>query len=100
VAAFAPSLVYLIWVRNTERFDREPYGRLLRVFFIGGALVAVIVAIILESLLLDLLDQQIARVYLVFGEDPNIITLILACVIAPFVEELAKSYGVFESGGS
>ena len=95
MAAFAPSLVYLIWVRNTERFDREPYGRLLRVFFIGGALVAVIVAIILESLLLDLLDQHIARVYLVFGEDPNIITLILACVIAPFVEELAKSYGVF-----
>jgi RsiW-degrading membrane proteinase PrsW (M82 family) len=31
----------------------------------------------------------------VFGENPNITTLVLACVIAPLVEELAKSYGVF-----
>lgn len=95
VAAFAPSLVYLIWVRNTERFQREPYGRLLRVFFLGGALVAVVIAIVLESLLLDLLDQNIGRVYVLFGENPNTVTLILACIIAPFVEELAKSYGVF-----
>lgn len=95
VAAFAPSLIYLIWMRNTERFQREPYGRLLRVFFIGGALISVVVAIVLESLLLDLLNQNVERVYLVFGENPNITTLLLACVIAPFVEELAKSYGVF-----
>jgi len=95
VAAFAPALIYLIWMRNTERFHREPYGRLLRVFFIGGALIAVVVAIFLESLLLDMLNQNVERVYLVFGENPTIITLVLACVIAPFVEELAKSYGVF-----
>lgn len=95
VAAFAPSLIYLVWMRNSERFEKEPYGRLLRVFFIGGALVSVVVAIILESLLLDLLNQNIDRVYLLFGENPNVTTLLLACVIAPFVEELAKSYGVF-----
>lgn len=64
-------------------------------FFIGGALIAVIIAVLLESLLLDILGQNVDRVYTVFGENPNIITLILACVIAPFVEELAKSYGVF-----
>jgi RsiW-degrading membrane proteinase PrsW (M82 family) len=95
VAAFAPSLAYLVWMRNTERFQKEPYGRLLRVFFIGGALISVVVAIILESLLLDLLNQNVERVYQVFGENPNITTLVLACVIAPLVEELAKSYGVF-----
>lgn len=95
MAAFAPSLAYLVWMRNTERFQKEPYGRLLRVFFIGGALISVVVAIILESLLLDLLNQNVERVYQVFGENPNITTLVLACVIAPLVEELAKSYGVF-----
>jgi len=95
VAAFAPSLAYLVWMRNTERFQKEPYGRLLRVFFIGGALISVVVAIILESILLDLLNQNVERVYQVFGENPNITTLVLACVIAPLVEELAKSYGVF-----
>ena len=95
VAAFAPSLVYLVWMRNSERFQREPYGRLLRVFFIGGALIAVVVAIVLESILLDLLNQNVDRVYEIFGQNPNITTLLLACVIAPFVEELAKSYGVF-----
>ena len=84
-----------MWVRNTERFHREPYGRLLRVFFIGGALIAVVVAVVLESLLLELLNQNINRVYLVFGENPSIVTLVLACIIAPFVEELAKSYGIF-----
>jgi RsiW-degrading membrane proteinase PrsW (M82 family) len=95
VAAFAPSLIYLIWMRNSERFQREPYGRLLRVFFIGGALVSVLVAIVFESLLLDLLNQNVQRVYQLFGENPNTTNLILACVIAPLVEELAKSYGVF-----
>jgi len=65
------------------------------VFFIGGALIAVVVAIFLESLLLDLFNQNIERVYVVFGEDPNIVNLVLACIIAPFVEELAKSYGIF-----
>ena len=95
MAAFAPSLAYLVWMRNTERFQKEPYGRLLRVFFIGGALISVVVAIILESILLDLLNQNVERVYQVFGENPNITTLVLACVIAPLVEELAKSYGVF-----
>lgn len=95
VAAFAPSLVYLVWMRNTEKFRKEPYGRLLRVFFVGGALISVVVAVTLESLLLDLLNQNVKRVYLVFGENPNITTLLLACVIAPLVEELAKSYGVF-----
>lgn len=95
VAAFAPALVYLIWMRNSERFHKEPYGRLLRVFFIGGALLAVALAIILESILLDLLNQNVERVYQLFGENPNITTLFLACIIAPFVEELAKSIGVF-----
>lgn len=95
VAAFAPSLIYLVWMRNTERFQREPYGRLLRVFFIGGAMISVVVAIVLESLLLDLMNQNVERVYQLFGENPNMTTLVLACVIAPLVEELAKSYGVF-----
>jgi len=82
-------------MRNSEKFQKEPYGRLLRVFFIGGALISVVVAIILESILLDLLNQNVERVYQLFGESPNITTLVLACVIAPLVEELAKSYGVF-----
>jgi RsiW-degrading membrane proteinase PrsW (M82 family) len=94
LVAFVPSLLYLVWIRNTERFSREPYGRLLWVFSIG-AILSVGVAIVLEIILSALFDQNIERVYQYLGENPNLSSLVLACVIAPVVEELAKALGVF-----
>jgi RsiW-degrading membrane proteinase PrsW (M82 family) len=94
LAAFVPSLVYLVWIRNTERFSREPYGRLIKVFAIGASL-SVVVAVAAEVILMTLYNQNIERVYQLLGDNPSLSTLILACVIAPLVEEFAKAMGVF-----
>lgn len=94
LAAFVPSLLYVVWIRNTERYGREPYGRLLRIF-IYGATLSVVVAVVLELLTMALLDMNIERVYEILGRDPSLTSLILAVVIAPLAEELAKGLGVF-----
>lgn len=94
LAAFVPSFIYLIWIRNTERFAPEPYGRLLRIFAYG-AIVSIVIAIVGELIATKLFNANIQRFYDVFGKNPNLTSLALAIVIAPLVEELAKSIGVF-----
>ena len=96
--AFVPSVIYMVWIRNTERFSREPYGRLVRVFAYG-AILSVGLAIVLELILMALYNQNLERVYYYFGDDPNLTTLVLACIIAPVVEELTKSVGIFRAKG-
>lgn len=95
LAAFIPSFVYLIWIRNTERFAPEPYGRLLRVFAYG-AVISIAIAILGELVATGLFNANIERFYDVFGKNPNLQSLALAVVIAPLVEELTKSIGVFK----
>lgn len=94
LAAFVPALVYLIWIRNTERFGREPYGRLLRIFILGATL-SVVTAVVLELLLMAVLSMNMDRVYEILGEDQTLESLILAVVIAPVVEEFTKGMSVF-----
>lgn len=94
LAAFVPSLIYLVWIRNTERYLREPYFRLIWVFILGATL-SVLLALMAEIILMNLYDENVERVYQLLGENPNISTLVLACVIAPLVEESAKAMGVF-----
>lgn len=93
VSAFAPPLLFLAWVRRTERFGREPWRGVLRTFA-WGAVFAVIIAVIL-SLLLFFLFNTVDRVYVFSGRFPNLQTIVLAIVIAPFAEELAKGLGVY-----
>ncbi len=94
IAAFLPSLLYVVWIRNTERFVREPYSRILRVF-IFGAVVSIAIAIIIETAALSAIQSSLERAYQVLSQNPNLITLILAVIIAPIVEEGAKALGVF-----
>lgn len=93
LVAFAPSLLYLVWIRNTEKHSREPYGTLIKVFAYGAVL-SVLMAVLFELILIALFDQNIERVYEFLGENPSIPTLVVACVIAPVVEELTKALGV------
>lgn len=93
LVAFVPSILYMVWIRNTEKHSREPYGMLLRVFAYGAVL-SVLIAILLELVLVSLFDQNIERVYEYLGEHPSIPMLVVVCVIAPFVEELTKALGV------
>ena len=93
VASFTPPLVFLGVVRRTERYGQEPLGRVLRTFA-WGAIFAVIIAILLSVLLLTVY-QEIDRVYVFSGRFPNLETIVLALVIAPFAEEFAKGVGVY-----
>ena len=94
VVAFVPSLIYLVWIRNTERYNKEPYRRVILVFVIGAS-VSIILAIVAESFAMILYNENAPRFYQIFGKDPTVGTLLLACVIAPLVEEFAKAIGVF-----
>ena len=93
IVAFVPSVVYVVWIRNTERFNKEPYGRLLRVF-VYGATFSIVLAVLLETFVLYLYKMNFGRVYELLGNNPNFETILLACVIAPFVEEATKTIGV------
>jgi RsiW-degrading membrane proteinase PrsW (M82 family) len=85
--AFVPSLLYMVRVRNWERFGKEPYMRLLMMFGFG-AFVAVIITLILSSLLLGEL-MRFERITAVGDEN-----FIGAVIVAPLVEELAKGLGL------
>lgn len=96
LVAFVPCILYLVWIRNTEKFSREPYKRLIAVFFFG-AIVSVLIAVVFELVLTIAFSQNIERVYEYLGENPSISVLILVCVIAPFVEEAAKGLGILRA---
>ncbi len=85
--AFIPSLIYMVIVRNTERFGREPYLRLMLMFGYG-AIVAVVITLVLSSIVLGELTR-FERLTAVGGEH-----FLGAVVVAPFVEELAKGLGL------
>ncbi len=89
IASFALPVVYMVWVRNTERHRREPLGAVLRTF-LWGAVFSVIIGVVL-SLVLFLAFSGIAPLYVFLARrfnDPQ--TVLLALVVAPLAEEFAK----------
>lgn len=92
-AGFLPSLIYLIIIRNTERFNREPWGMVLAVFA-RGAFYSVLIALIFEFFFYLVYNIHLERMYLFLKENPAIEGLIMACAIAPFVEEISKLFAV------
>jgi RsiW-degrading membrane proteinase PrsW (M82 family) len=97
VAAFLPSVIYMILIRNTEKYEREPWRTVVKVF-IWGAVFGVILAIIFSTILIILYNIAApTRAYQITGEDYTS-TFILAVIIAPFAEEFAKGLGVFSAG--
>lgn len=94
LAAFIPSFIYMVWIRNTERYAPEPYYRLVRVF-IYGAVVSIAIAVVAELIAVSLFNANIERIYDIFGKNPNLSSLVLAVIFAPLIEELSKSIGVF-----
>lgn len=79
--AFLPPIIYAIWIRNTEKYQREKWKPII-LCFIWGATIAVIAAIILEYILHFSLATSV--------DDRNVSALITVIIIAPFVEELTK----------
>src|SRR2546426_547504 len=56
IAAFALPLVYLVWIRNSPRYGREPWPTVLKTFA-WGAVFSVIIAIILSVVFILILGQ-------------------------------------------
>ncbi len=97
IAALLPALVYLAWVRKTERYQTEAWGPLLSSFFYG-ALFATVVAGILEAVLVGVgtqISQSVpAPEFTFLNGNSTLGALFLVLVIAPFVEEGMKAAGV------
>lgn len=94
LSSFLPPVIYMVWLRNSERFSKEPWSRVLTVFAFG-AVFGVIIAVALTLAIQMVLGSLVDRVYL-FGWDQDVfMPLLLVVVIAPFVEEGAKGIGVY-----
>jgi RsiW-degrading membrane proteinase PrsW (M82 family) len=79
--AFLPPVIYTIWIRNTEKFNREKWKPIF-LCFIWGATISIIAAIVLEIILHISLETSISN--------QNLFGLITVIIIAPFAEELTK----------
>jgi len=81
VMAFLPPIIYAVWIRNTEKYNREKWKPIF-LCFIWGATIAIIAAIFLEIILHISIEISI--------NDENLFGLITVVIIAPFAEELTK----------
>lgn len=94
ISAFALPLVFVWWIRNTKRVPRPPIGLVLKAFA-WGAVFSVIIALVVELLLTNSLENvETLTVFLAkhFSDVPTVIAVLIA---APVVEEAAKAVGVF-----
>lgn len=79
--AFLPPIIYAIWIRNTEKYERETWKPIF-VCFLWGATVAIVASLILELILDISLTISIG--------DKNILGLVTVIIVAPFAEEFTK----------
>jgi RsiW-degrading membrane proteinase PrsW (M82 family) len=96
--AFAPSIAYIIWIRNTEHYEREPWTRIFAVF-IWGAVFGVILALLFSYILIFIFGVVAPQgVYSAVEGNEYYYGFLLAVIIAPFAEEAAKGLGVYTAG--
>lgn len=97
LAAVVPSLIYLVWIRNSERYNRERWMHVLSVYLFG-MIISVIAAVLLESLAISVFYASGSIFSQGFWSyepyDPTLEIVVLAVVIAPLVEEWTKGWGV------
>ncbi len=97
IVSFIPALIYLGWIRGTERYGKEGWGPLLRAFFYG-ALFATITAAIVETIIVAagtaISQNYPGPEFLFLNGNSDAGAFFLVLVIAPFVEEALKGSGV------
>lgn len=79
--SFLPPIIFAIWIRNTEKYNREKWYPIF-LCFLWGATIAIIAAIVLEVILEIPLALSI--------KDYNTTGFLMIVVIAPFAEEYSK----------
>lgn len=94
-----PPLVYLSWVRKSETYGTEGWGPLIR-WFLYGALVATFVSAILELILSEAYAGIAIPNFSYLPKSANAQLIVLAVVIAPFIEEGMKGLGAYGARGS
>jgi RsiW-degrading membrane proteinase PrsW (M82 family) len=98
LVSLVPALIYLSWVRRTERFQTESWGPILRAFAYG-AFFATVVAAILEAIIVGLGTSVSQRFpgpeFLFLNGNSTLGAFFLVLVVAPFVEEALKGSGVY-----
>jgi protease PrsW len=90
-------LAYLSWIRKTERYQTEAWGPLLRAFGYG-AFVGTFVSLILELIASGIYNSVIQPdlgISTTSTQGAELSLLVLACVIAPFIEEGMKGLGAY-----
>tara|TARA_Y100000588_G_C14246440_1_gene921641 strand:- start:165 stop:1076 length:912 start_codon:yes stop_codon:yes gene_type:complete len=91
--AFLPSIAYLYWLRNLEKTDKEPW-ELLGQAFTWGALSSIFLALFISSALITIAHG-------IFGDgtffDVEIELFVGAVIVAPFVEEAVKPWGILRN---
>lgn len=95
--AFIPPIIYLIWIRNTEKFEREPWGR-IAITFMYGAGFGIVLGLLFSYIMVLTFGITFTRIYVSISEDEALMVLLLAVIIAPLAEEAAKGLGVFSAG--
>lgn len=90
-------LGYLAWVRKTERYNTEAWGPLLRAFAYG-AFIGTFVSAILEGIFLAAFSGVI-QPDLGLPGGANLSLVVLAVIVAPFIEEGMKGLGVWNMRG-
>ncbi len=102
IVALVPALVYLSWIRQTERYQQEPWGLLLA-GFAWGAIIATLVAALIEAALLyagaAVSSAVPAPEFTFLSPTSPWNQIFLVLVIAPFVEEGLKGAGLMRSVG-
>ncbi len=97
LVALIPPLIFVIWIRNSERLEREPWRAVIWLF-IWGMVFAILIAVLLESYAIrigGILEQEYVRLGEALRENPSLGLILLVVVAAPLLEELAKGLGVY-----
>ncbi len=98
LVALIPALIYLSWVRRTERFRQNDWSSILKAFAYGAffaTIVAAILELVLVSLGTSLSGVLVGPEFVFLNGNSTAGAFFLVLVIAPFVEEALKGSGVY-----
>ena len=86
-------MLFLIWLRSGEKGHVERLDDLFWTY-VYGAIVATLIAIVLEIIATTYLLGTIEAETDLFTNNPNAVTFAIIIIIAPLIEEYAKAQGV------
>jgi len=97
LTSLVPALIYLAWIRRTERYQQEAWGPVLSAFAYG-ALFATITAAVLEGIIVGL-GNAVSQTYpgpefIFLNSNSSVGVFFLVLLVAPLVEEALKASGV------